>query len=241
MLIATYDVLGLHVNHEASNGPSRYEIVLGTPGVPGDDLHQNSQSRTAADWETGLATTIEYTPSDNLGRYGFDVFRGNPGKPLGTQRLGWPLHAIGDATVPAMGYGASGWGKRPYEQSVENNWDVLVGSGNRNSSLGTVVKVLLRAYFWRALIEAWRTQNGKGTDIPLRDLVTGLSELTRIKSAAVPAVFKPIESLQWAIGQRSQAEAAFETAEIQALQHELSVDGIGVSLAFLMSASEVVQ
>jgi hypothetical protein len=241
VFIASFDVLGLHVNHEASSGPERYEIVLGTPGMPGDDLHQNSQTRTASDWETGLATTLEYTPGDNLGRYGLDVFRGNAGTPVGTQRLGWPLHAIGDATVPAMGYGASGWGKRPYEQSVENNWDVLVGSGNRGSSLATIAKVLLRAYFWRVIIQVWRTQNGKGTDIPLRDLVTGVSEITRVKAGGVPAVFKPIESLQWALGQQSQAEAAFETPDIQGLQHDLTVDGIGVSLAFLMSVSEVVQ
>ena len=241
VFIASFDVLGLHVNHEASSGPKRYEIVLGTPGMPGADLHQNSQTRTASDWETGLATTVEYTPGDNLGRYGLDVFRGNAGTPVGTQRLGWPLHAIGDATVPAMGYGASGWGKRPYEQSVENNWDVLVGSGNRGSSLATIAKVLLRAYFWRVIIQVWRAQNGTGTDIPLRDLVTGVAEITRVKAGGVPAVFKPIESLQWALGQRSQAEAAFETADIQGLQHDLTVDGIGVSLAFLMSASEVVQ
>jgi hypothetical protein len=238
---ASFDALGLHVNHEASDGPKRYEIVLGTPGQPGDDLHRNSLTRTAADWETGLATTIEYTPGDNLGRYGFDVFRGNAGKPLGTQRLGWPLHAIGDATVPMMTFGSTGWGKRPYEQSVENNWDVLVGSGNRGASLATIAQVLLRAFFWRVVIQVWRVQNGKGTDIPLRDLVTGLSGTTLAKSAAVPSVFKPVESLQWQIGQRSQAEAAFEAPEIQTLQRDLVVDGIGVSLAFLLSASEVVQ
>jgi hypothetical protein len=84
-------------------------------------------------------------------------------------------------------------------------------------------------------------QNGKGTDVPLRDLVTGLSGTMLAKSAAVPSVFKPVESLQWQIGQRSQAEAAFEAPEIQTLQRDLVVDGIGVSLAFLLSASEVVQ
>ncbi len=238
LLIATYDAMGLHVNHEASTGPTRYEIVLGTAGATGTDLHRNSLERKPSDWETPLASALEYTPGDNLARFGLEEFRAEAGNPLGTIRLGWPLHALGDATVPMMSLGASGLGKRPYEQSIENNWDVLVGSGNRGQSLATITQVITRALYWRVIIQIWRMQNGTGTDIPIRDLVTGLSAQALTKAAAVPTVFKSIESVKWQIGEKGQAEAAFETAAIQTLQADLVIDGIAASLAVMMAATD---
>ena len=73
LLIATYDAMGLHVNHEASTGPTRYEIVLGTAGATGTDLHRNSLERKPSDWETPLASALEYTPGDNLARFGLEA------------------------------------------------------------------------------------------------------------------------------------------------------------------------
>ena len=87
-------------------------------------------------------------------------------------------------------------------------------------------------------VEIWRVQNGTGPDIPIRDLVTGISAQALTKAAAVPTVFKSIESVKWQVGEKGQAEAAFETAAIQTLQADLVIDGIAASLAVMMAATD---
>jgi hypothetical protein len=122
------------------------------------------------------------SPLDNLAYGGYNL----PG--LGrTERLGWPLHAIGDATVPMHVVASPGWGHQAYEDWVETHLDVLLNNAAcpndgtdctkfRNDQLkvelAQVQRVLAQSYRWRTFL---RTHG-------IRDLITELAKQTLQKA-----------------------------------------------------------
>jgi hypothetical protein len=232
-IMALFDFLGFHVNHTTSNGPKNYEILAG------NDAHASSVPRTVADWQTPIAIDLQFTPLDNLAKFGWEGFKNGAGTPAGTRAFGWPLHALGDATSPMHALGTTGHGHRPYEDVVDAKFHELVGTNNTQVSLNTVEIVLLRGLQARKTIQSWRTANGLPKDIPIRDLVTVLAAISRTKANAVPGVFQSAASMEYQFGSESDAKAAYDTPAIAAVQRDTALDAIAVKLAVLVSLAEV--
>ncbi len=236
LVTALFDLGGVHVNHDESLAPKNYEIVLG-PGPIGTDFHRNTIHRDKSQWEAPTVPHLQLSAVDNLGMFGYLQARSQKGTPREAYRLGWPLHALGDASVPMHAVGASGYGHRPYEDAVDMVYDELVGSDNIGRSLDTVTQVVVRALKWRKLIQDWRTLHST-TEVPVRDLVTAVAATTRQKANAQPSVFKPDRSLQYIIDEDG-ATAAYDNPAMAAIQRDLLIEGIAAELAFLLSLTEV--
>jgi hypothetical protein len=237
LVMALFEVGGIHVNHDLSEAPKNYEIMLGS-GAVGTDFHTNTTHRDKAQWESPTVPHLQLTPVDDLGMFGYLEARKNKGTADEPHRLGWPLHALGDASVPMHAVGASGFGHRPYEDAVDMVYDDLVAS---NAGVGPsavmVHDVVVRALKWRKFIQAWRALHGT-TEVPVRDLIEAVAATTRTKAMAQPSVFKPDQSLQY-ITDEDGATAAYDNPTMAAIQRDLLIEGIAAELAFLMSYTEV--
>jgi hypothetical protein len=237
VVMALFNVMGVHVNHDESRAPKNYEILQGSNGGTGVDFHQNTTDRGPSAWETPLLPNLQLTAVDNLGMFGYVESKAARGTTKEAYRLGWPLHAIGDAAVPMHAVGASGYGHRPYEDCVDMVYDKLVGSTSAGESLSTVSDVLVRALKWRAFIQGWRAKHGT-TEVPVRDLVTAIAATARQKSLAQPSVFKPERSLQYIVDEDG-ATAAYDNTTMAAIQRDLVIEAIAAEMAFLVSVTEV--
>jgi hypothetical protein len=109
---AGLDLGDLHLGYDESDGPHHYEIV----GV--NDGHQNTDRRGFARWQGPTGAHIPFEPLDNFAFYGWSNFLSAPD----AHWLSWPLHALGDATVPMHVAGTTGWGHRPYEATLDWVW-----------------------------------------------------------------------------------------------------------------------
>jgi hypothetical protein len=232
-----FDLGGIHVNHAEAQAPKNYQIVLGTSGAVGDDFHRNSKVRTPSQWESPTIPHLQLTAVDNLAMFGYEEAKANKGTPLEAKRLGWPLHAIGDASVPMHAVGASGYGHRPYEDAVDMVYDTLVGSGSTAASVNAISQVMLRALKWRKFIQDRRALRGT-TEVPVRDLVTAVAATTRQKASAQPSVFKAASSLGYILDEDG-AIATYDNPAMAAIQRDLLLEGIAAELAFLLSVTEV--
>ena len=237
-VIAIFDLGGVHVNHDESLAPKNYEILQGSNGGLGPDFHQNTIDRSQSAWESPKVPYLQLTAVDNLGMFGYVESKAAKGTTKEAYRLGWPLHAIGDAAVPMHAVGASGYGHRPYEDSVDMVYHGLVGSSNQAASLSTVSDVLVRALKWRTFIQNWRAAHGNTTEVPVRDLVTAVAATTRQKAAAQPAVFKPDLSIVYVLDE-DLATAGYVTPAMAAIQRDLVIEAIAAEMAFLVSVTEV--
>ena len=247
MVIALYDLLGWHVRHDLSNGPAAYQITAGGDG------HPDSVLRSASQWETATGAHIDYTPVDNLAMSGWTTFKAavkpdavTPAAVQGAPGLGWSLHALGDATVPMHVVGTTGFGHRPYEEAFDNRWEQLVIAdlgkpGATAMSARQAREIVNRALVWREFILQWRAGNGGTTDVPVRDLVTLLASQTRADAANVAGMYNPGASLEWQFGSEANANAQYSSAALVAFQRDKALEAVAVSLAFLISATEVVQ
>ena len=232
-----FDIGGIHVNRAEAQAPKNYQIILGTSGAIGDDFHRNSTSRTPSQWETPTIPHLQLTAVDNLAMFGYEEAKAKKGTVLEAKRLGWPLHALGDASVPMHAVGASGYGHRPYEDSVDMVYDALVGSESVAVSVNTVSQVVLRAFKWRKFVQDWRTLHGT-SEVPVRDLVTAVAAATRQKANSQPAVFKAASSLVYIVDEDG-AIASYDNPAMAAIQRDLLLEGIAAELAFLVSVTEV--
>ena len=231
------DIGGIHVDHAEAQAPKNYQTILGTSGAIGSDFHRNSTARSPSAWESPTIPHLQLTAVDNLAMFGYQEARANKGRPLEAKWLGWPLHAIGDASVPMHAVGASGYGHRPYEDSVEMVFDNLVGSGSTAASVSAITQVVLRAFKWRKFIQDWRALHGT-TEVPVRDLVTAVAENTRVKANAAPAGFKASASIVYIVDEDG-ATAAYDNPAMAAIQRDLLLEGIAAEVAFLLSVTEV--
>lgn len=237
LVTALFDLGGIHVNHAKALAPTNYQITLGASGAMGTDFHPNSINRTSSQWELPTVPHLQLTAVDNLAMFGYEAAKMNRGSTIEAKRLGWPLHALGDASVPMHTVGASGYGHRPYEDSVDMAYDALVGSGSMGASVATVRDVIQRAFKWRKFIQDWRRSH-QTAEVPVRDLVTAVAKYTRQKSDAQPSVFQPIRSLQYIVDEDA-ATAGYDTPAMAAIQRDLLLEGIAAEVAFLMAVTEV--
>lgn len=258
LLTASSDLLGLRVKFDPSLGPKNYQTELAAPG----DFDPNSVLRSLNDWEAQTWPHTQFTPVDNLALFGWQQFEAMAGagsfaapgvsmmRSVATQHLGWPLHAIGDATVPMHVTNTAGWGHRPYEDAVAHmllpqaNGDTpLLSENDPNMQAANVDVILKRALVFRKMISDWRAAHPAMVhEVPVRDLVTAVGSSTFQKSIAqANSIFDSGVSLLYMVDSNA-ATSAYDNPNNPAIRNislDLMLDGIAAEIAFLTSAMEV--
>lgn len=240
-IMAGTDLIGLSVNPDKSDGVKHYEIVNPGDGFPDGDTYKGSVKRSNAEWQKYPMGHTPFTSVDNLALYGWRQFRDN-GHDLAN--LGFPLHAMGDATVPMHVTGTTSYGHRPFEDAQEQLWN----NGKLTAALSDE-RILQAAYRYRQEILQWRAKGHAG-DIPVRRLVREVARHTfdysRAKQAQTlltsplkPWPFNDAASLLWHTVSENDANTLYrDRSDAVALVAPLIEDGIAAQLAFLMSAVE---
>jgi len=140
---------GLSLNARSSDGVSNY-------GQFDDDTHN------WAKWQAHSIGLTEFSPVDNMARYGQKVYDGNMGNGghLSAYGLGWALHALGDASVPEHSANSTSWGHRPLEDAINNvypaalRFDTVAPQGSNPvgqdyfTDCHRAVEIVLKAYTW---------------------------------------------------------------------------------------------
>lgn len=240
-LMAGSDLLGMSLNYAKSKGPRQYEISSGS------DFHRDTTVRSSAKWTFPPFPHLIFEPADNLAKYGWDRFRNLSN--VSAEALAWPLHAIGDATVPMHVVGASGWGHRPFEEAVEDAWPRLIyltdlpeqAEESRALQGQQAARILSKAHTWRKYILDWRARHpGEETNLPVRDLVTALAQETfDYANSQQPSgwPYDPTASLLF-LASNVTAQGMYDNNAAVNLTRPLIENGVAVMLAFLMSAME---
>ncbi|HYY41668.1 MAG TPA: hypothetical protein VE775_02980, partial [Pyrinomonadaceae bacterium] len=249
LIASTYT--GLSVHYDTSNGPARYQVEAASDG------HENTDPmRGKAQWQAYPLGLTVFEPVDNLGFFGWHKFHDE--KQAATF-LAWPLHALGDATVPMHVTGTTAWGHRPFENAQERLWPLIgrrmgintiaPGTASVNaigSSDPELANVLARAVAWRQQVLQWRSK-GHGKDVPVRDLITNLAQRTYNYSMTRQDElgdwpFRDWPSTEYFLGAKETAEAFYrEYPDAVTKVLPLMEDGVAAKTAFLLSAMEEVQ
>ncbi|MEZ5401394.1 MAG: hypothetical protein R2729_17115 [Bryobacteraceae bacterium] len=229
------DLAGISVNYEESNGPKRYEIENG------GDFHQNTTTRSMGEWQFASVVHTAFEPVDNLAFYGWRRFR-DSGHQI--RDLAWPLHALGDASVPMHTAGTAAWGHRPYEDSFADSWRSFryLDAGEIKQT-EQAAAILARAFEFRQFIQQWRSLHAS-SDVPVRDLVTRLAQRTSDYAAQRQAAsgwpFSATLSAEYALDSEAEAKTGYSgRGDHLSNNQPLIHDGAGATLAFLVSAAEL--
>ncbi len=174
------ELLYLRIVPEKSEGTHRYAITSG------EDDDEPSMERAPLDWRREPFGTTEFSSLDNLALSGY--VRLAKDKPI--TRLGWPLHAIGDATIPMHVVATTSWGHSSYEKWIEMNWqnltyDTSCEAGDRacevarqTNQLNQAARVLQLAYRWREYLGHSPFNDRTGNAPGVRDFITDLGRDT---------------------------------------------------------------
>jgi hypothetical protein len=247
------DNLGFTLNYSKSDGPKQYQIGSG------QDFHRDTKMRSRSKWMFPTFPHLIFEPVDNLGKYGWDQFQPSLAEASrepdhGVKALSWPLHALGDATVPMHVVNTSGWGHRPFEDSIEDAWPRLIyltedsseAAQARSQQIEQAKRILRKAYTWRKSILDWRTAHpGNNNNLPVRDLITAVAQETfNYAQSQTPTgwPYNPYLSLEYAAQEHASApgKAALNYEDDASVDkaRPLIENGSAAILAFLMSAAE---
>jgi hypothetical protein len=243
-IMALTDAAGLSINPEKSIGVLRYQIAAANDTFNDGDEYTSTLMRSHEKWQKYAIGHLVFEPVDNFALWGWRGYRdGGPGIDR-RMRLGYTLHAIGDATVPMHVVGTTAWGHRPFEDAQERLWDNKIRDVLDND------EILAKAFFYRQEILAWQAQGHPG-DIPVRHLVRTVA-LNTLKYSKQ----KQGETGDWpyndpasliyfegdSIGPDSVKDAAIDTYknrnQAALLVRPLIEDGNAATLAVLISAGE---
>jgi hypothetical protein len=238
------DALGVSINYNKSLGPKHYESK-GGDGMPA------TTHRSKYEWQFQSVPHTPFEPVDNLAQYGWSLFRDPASKHL-VEHLGFPLHAIGDATVPMHVAGTPAWGHRPFEDAAERIWHQLrlevnsAGSPFTPTAQATFVReILVQAFQYHMIIKNWRANNpNQKNGIPIRQIITTLAQHTANHSMAMQGSkswpFNATVSMGYFFGDKENTILHYANFPNAAdLYHPILVDGTAATVAFLTYASEV--
>jgi hypothetical protein len=253
-LMTLFDLIGASVAYDASDGPKNYEVTSADDGV------RNTSHRDKLKWQSQPLGHTAFEPLDNLAYYGWARFRGDPTH--SADSLAWPLHAMGDAVAPHHLIGSTGYGHRPFEDAVRDQWGQirfqagngeaiqydapsttdLPGVDGEVAQLALATDILKHAYAYRQFITSWRGSNGGGTDIPIRQLVVKLANDTWNDLSVQPTTPYGAGSFAYWTGGDDKATsiAKYESSNDRTTMRALIVRGAGATIAFLTSAAESV-
>jgi hypothetical protein len=240
-VIAFADTLGQGIHYRTSSGPKRYQVANGRDG------HPNTRLRSDGEWQFLNYPHTPMEPVDNLAFFGWQAFRAPLSNPTARQArwLGWPLHALGDATAPHHVIGAPGWGHRPSELAVDKAWPKIRYNDPADTLLqrAQARRIFSRALRWRKLILDWRAADpvGRKENLPIRDLVTALArESFDYSMAQEPLHLWPYDPVSSAVNFLDEEDlAGHDRVDLPDLARPLLENSIGATLAFLTFATEV--
>lgn len=139
MLGVLSTTLLLRVDPSKSDGYHRYAKAHGIPVIG---------AASQAYWIPPFSTRT-YPPLSDLAKQGYDNnFPVKGRRRPGLGRLSWPLHALGDATVPMHTVGTASWGHKPYENYVDRNLEKLLYIGDDSEGQAQAKRALDKAYFY---------------------------------------------------------------------------------------------
>lgn len=241
VLMAYFDTTGLSVNYDKSDGVSNYTADTANDGIA------NTVRRGKGDWQFTTVAHTPFEPVNNMAWFGWKNFRDEPTHPV--RMLGWPLHAIGDASVPHHVMGTSAWGHRPFEDSQDLIWSSVWNFklGQRETQRPAVERVMRRAFEYWKLIEAWRTANGGTKDIPIRQIVMELAGRTHAYAMQQHAAtggdwpFSHLGSTTYLVAKNASNKAYADTAGAAEKVRPLYEDGMGATVALFVAAAEFFQ
>lgn len=240
-IMAGADLTGLSINPEKSLGVQNYEITDPNDKFADGDLYQGSVDRSDAAWQQYPMGHTPFAPADNLALHGWRKFRAAGGS---VADLGYPLHALGDATVPMHVTGATGWGHRPYEDAYSELWQE--GAFQTAISDEQILQIGMK---YRKEILQWR-QAGHPGDTPVRHMVRAVAKktiayaeaklnLTIGQTPGKPWPYNDQASTLWHTVSEAGAIAIYKTRpDAVTLAAPLMAEGLGAQLAFLTSATE---
>lgn len=246
VLMAYFDTVGFSLHYEPSNGPKRYQITGADDGLP------DTRMRSEAQWQFATLGHTAFEPVDNLAYYGWRRFRdGVPEEGIEKHRvsfMGWPLHAIGDATVPMHVAGTSSWGHRPFEDAQMEIWSKLRMEREPQAAQFELITRVVQAAFenWR-FIEQWRALTGRRDDVPVRELVRRLAQRTYDYSMAKQSEtnqtwpFLPGATALWFVKATRAASLALYTGrdDSASIGRPPIEDGIATSMALLIATADL--
>ena len=218
-ILAAADVSGLSLNAYRSLGDDFYG-------------RYDSISRGIPAWQAHTIGHLEWSPVDNLARYGWDKFVITGYSDA--KGLAWPLHAIGDVCAPHHVVGTSSWGHRPFEEIVEHYESSFIPRFDTEDARIQLRSIVMKGFSW------WR-QFRQGED--MEALVEALAQQTRDKVAAEGDwAYQDWASVVWqtynAAGTSNRAaEAQYDTSGHLDDIRDLLEDAAGASLAVLTVAA----
>lgn len=246
VLIAYFDVTGFSLHYDPSLGPKRYQVSNADDGLP------DTVRRSEGEWQFPTFGHIAFEPVDNLAYYGWRRFRdGVPEEQVEKHRvsnMAWPLHAIGDATVPMHVAGTSSWGHRPFEDGQQEIWNAIRMANDPPQDQFQMLARVVRAAFeqWK-FIQDWRASTGRPDDVPVRELVTRLAQRTfdyamnMQHQTGETWPFLPGATAMYFVKATRDESIALYTArpDAAALGRPPIEDGIACSMALLVAAADL--
>jgi len=186
-----------------------------------DGVHRFPQ-----EWQEPSFGRVEFSPVDNLAKYGWDLYVADPRRARG---LGWPLHALGDVAEPHHVNGTSSWGHRPFEDAAMQKEDeIFVLDGSQKTAM------LADGFQW------WLQVRGRpsASAFPVQTLVRGLAASTFQATLGADWPFDDDSSVKYTAGNKDQAIAHFTGSTD--LMRPLLEQGVGAIIALLTEAGRFV-
>lgn len=237
---------GQVIDPDDSRMVERYDL-----GGVGDGHPESLPPRSRWRWNRQSLGHTPLTPSDNFAWFGWSRFESDSTNPTrNVKYLRWPLHALGDASVPMHVAATTGYGHVPYEQVVSDfrtdlrdfagDWYI----GQLDPELDQWVQarsILKEAFDVRQTILAYRQQRGLPHGIPIRDLITDLAKET-LEDANEDGGWAWCDtcSVGWQVfGETDTSKIHYSSPENLTRALDLFERSIAYTFAFLLSASEV--
>lgn len=240
-LLVGMDVAGLSIDYEDSRGPKRYES-------PGGDGLPPTVHRSKAEWQFTTVSHTPFEPVDNLGQWGWNRYFENQDHLVAD--LGYPLHALGDATVPMHVAGTPAWGHRPFEDAADQIWSRLrLEKETQGNQVYMMRDSLLKGFAYFQMIQNWRATQSDKKQVPVRLLVTTLATHTGNYATSVQALKNwPFDSnlsylyqFEGDSGKEQSISWYANFPQAVELYYPILTDGTGATIAFLTAASEVLK
>jgi hypothetical protein len=232
---AISDAVGLSVKPGDSEGVAKYQIYGANDGHP-DSVHRSDE-----DWKWTTWPHVPFSPVDNLGFYGWAQFRDQTAHPVNF--LGYPLHAIDDASTSPHMAGTFGWGHEPFEAAEYELWPTTMYHSYQAEQKRQIGRIVLNAYKKYRDIEQWRQEYGNTADVPLRILTNDLATYTNdLIAASSSSPFSFIASELKLTGSDDMARKIYTSdatllAEVIRPATEMA---LAIKIAFLLAAAETV-
>jgi hypothetical protein len=237
VLMAVMDATGLSVNYNDSDGVHEYQISSSPDGAALTQIRDKSQ------WQFSTLPHTPFEPVSNLAEYGWRRFF--DASEHSVRNLAWPLHAIGDATVPMHVVATSAWGHRPYEDSQEYLWpQITLQDRQDQEQINFINRVMQRAFIWNGKILAWRMAHGNSKDVPVRDIVTELAGNTHTYSLQMQGQtggawpFSVVASTAYLLEPSATSKLYASIPGAADKARPLFEDGMGAIVALLVAASD---